>query len=99
MCGGVHGDVDAELHRGLGLVGAGERMFAALPARLDVERAVDDANVAVDADAFEVRRFEVGTFLENGGRVLRLGDFEDGTEQRMARRNRLERGRRGALAA
>src|SRR4051812_44884765 len=49
----IDDEVEAERGGGGGFVAARERMLAAAPAGLEVERAVDDAQVAVDGDALE----------------------------------------------
>ena len=52
----VHHEVDAELGGRVRLVGQRQRVFATGPARFEIERTVDDAQIAVERNAFQVGR-------------------------------------------
>ena len=67
------------------LVGARQGRIQALPARFQINRAVNHLDIAVERDAFQIRLGQAGP--GGGGRrsVSGAGQFEDGVEDRVPR--------------
>ena len=73
----VHDDVDAQLQGVVGLVGARQRRIQALPARFQINRAVNDLDIAVERNPFQIGLGQAGPGRGGGRSVSRPGEFED----------------------
>ena len=71
-------------------VGQGHRIFRRFPSRLEIDRAVNDAHVAVQRDALQLRRVQWSITHGHGRGVVRGLNGDNIVENRMRERNRLQ---------